>query len=259
VGTVAALRDAWPDLRDVTLVGVDLSREDLDWSLARLEHTMMLGCTLAAGVTDELVALGVSVFPAPSDLPFAAYRSALYTGDELTAVADPAVTGQASSQTLDERIGAWFLSSSTSMHDAVIRAVHDATIDAAIARFVQGRRVVGVMGGHALDRDAAFFRSIARVGRSLTRAGFSIATGGGPGAMEAANLGAWMAPFADDALDEAIRTLAASPEYASDPAAYRQRALDVRSRWPNGGESLGVPTWVYVDEPTSVFATHIAK
>ncbi len=53
--------------------------------------------------------------------------------------------------------------------------------------------------------------------------------------------------------------LAASPEYAADPAAYRQHALDVRSRWPNGGESLGVPTWVYVDEPTSVFATHIAK
>ena len=29
--------------------------------------------------------------------------------------------------------------------------------------------------------------------------------------------------------------------------------------WPDGGESLGVPTWVYVDEPTGGFATHIAK
>jgi predicted Rossmann-fold nucleotide-binding protein len=254
VGTLAALRDAWPDLRDVTVVGVDLRGEDLDWTLARLEHTMMLGCTLAAGVTDQLVALGVGVFPEPSDVPFAVYRCGLYTCDELTGVADPL-----SSQTLDERIAAWFVSSSPGVHDAVIRAAHDATIDAAVARFVQGRRVVGVMGGHALDRDAPFFRRAAHVGRALARAGFSIATGGGPGVMEAANLGAWMAPYADAALDDAIRMLAASPAYTVDREAYRQHALDVRSRWPNGGESLGVPTWVYVDEPTGAFATHIAK
>jgi predicted Rossmann-fold nucleotide-binding protein len=254
VATLAALRGAWPDLRDVTVVALDLSHEDLDWSRAHLGQTTMLGCRLAAGVTDELVALGVGVFPEPADLPFAVYRSGLYTCDELTAVADPM-----SGQTLDERIGAWFVSSSPSAHDAVIRAVHDATIDAAVARFVEGRRVVGVMGGHALARDAPFFRSVARLGRSLTRSGFAIATGGGPGVMEAGNLGAWMAPFADDALDEAIRMLATSPEYEADRAGYRQHALDVRSRWPNGGESLGVPTWVYVDEPTSAFATHIAK
>src|SRR4029434_10760890 len=35
--------------------------------------------------------------------------------------------------------------------------------------------------------------------------------------------------------------------------------LAVRARRPRGGESLGVPTWVYVNEPTSAFATHIAK
>ena len=252
--TLDALRAAWPDLRDVTLVGLDLGREELDWSEARLEHTMMLGCTLAGGLTDELVARGVGVFPEPSGLPFAVYRACLYTCDELTAVAEPFST-----ETLDQRIAAWFVSSSTSVHDAVIRAVHDATIDAAVARFVQGRRVVGVMGGHALDRDSPFYRNVARVARALTRAGFSVATGGGPGVMEAANLGAWMAPFTDDALDEGIEVLAASPAYATDPAAFGQHALDVRSRWPNGGESLGVPTWVYVGEPTSVFATHIAK
>jgi predicted Rossmann-fold nucleotide-binding protein len=77
--------------------------------------------------------------------------------------------------------------------------------------------------------------------------------------MEAANLGAWMSPFADDALAASLETLASSSSYAADSAGYRQRALDVRLRWPGGGESLGVPTWVYVDEPTSAFATHIAK
>jgi predicted Rossmann-fold nucleotide-binding protein len=141
----------------------------------------------------------------------------------------------------------------------VIRAVHDATIDAAIARFVVGRRVVGVMGGHALERDDAFYRTVAVMGRTLTRAGFTVATGGGPGVMEAANLGAWMAPFADEDLEAALTILAAAPSYASGPDRYRERARAVRARWPHGGVSLGVPTWVYVNEPTSAFATHIAK
>ena len=115
------------------------------------------------------------------------------------------------------------------------------------------------MGGHALDRDAPFYRTVATLGRALTRGGFSVATGGGPGVMEAANLGAWLAPFADDALDDALAMLAPASNYAADPDGYVERALAVRARWPRGGESLGVPTWVYVDEPTSAFATHIAK
>ena len=61
---------------------------------------------------------------------------------------------------------------------------------AVVARFVTGRRMVGVMGGHAVGRDEELYRRIAVLGRTFTRAGYTIATGGGPGAMEAANLGA---------------------------------------------------------------------
>jgi len=157
------------------------------------------------------------------------------------------------------RVGSWFESSTTAVGDALIRAVHDATIDAAVARFVVGRRVVGVMGGHALHRDAPFYRTVACMGRALTRAGFTVATGGGPGVMEAANLGAWMAPFVDAALDDALAMLADAPNYEADPRRYLECALAVRARWPSGGESLGVPTWVYVNEPTTAFATHLAK
>ena len=256
VVTVAALRDAWPELGDVTILGLDLRQESLDWSAARLDHTMLLGCRLPDGAVDQLLALGVDVFPVLDDLPFSLYRAALYTCEELNTFGNASGTP---STTLDGRIAAWFASSSTSVHDAVIRAVHDATVDAAVARFVAGRRVVGVMGGHALDRDAPFYRQVARLGRALTRAGCTVATGGGPGVMEAANLGAWMAPFADDALEDALATLASVPSYPTDPDGHLRRALDVRRQWPQGGESLGVPTWVYVDEPTSAFATHIAK
>ena len=259
VASIAALHDRWPDLREVTVIGVDLREERWDWSAARVEHTMLLGCLLPPGAADQLAALGVGVFPPLDGLPFDPYRAELYTYDELTRLVEETGAVGSAGTTVDARISAWFASSATSVPDALIRAVHDATVDAAVGRFVAGRRVVGVMGGHALDRDAPFYRTVAALGRALTRAGFTVATGGGPGVMEAANLGAWMAPFDDDALEGALTVLAPVPTYEADTQAYVEHALAVRARWPRGGESLGVPTWVYVDEPTSAFATHIAK
>jgi predicted Rossmann-fold nucleotide-binding protein len=246
VATLAELRDAWPDLRKISVVGLDLRNEPLEWPVAEVAGSTWLGCRLPGGVTDRLVAGGAAVFSGLDDLPIVPYRARLYSYDELT-------------NGLDARMAEWFAASSVGTRDAVIRAVHDATIDAAVARFVEGRRVVGVMGGHALDRDAPFYRTVADAGRALTRAGFTVATGGGPGVMEAANLGAWMAPFADEALDDALSMLHAAPNCDADPDGYRAGALAVRSHWPEGGVSLGVPTWVYVHEPTSAFATHIAK
>jgi len=235
------------------VMGLDLRREPLEWSAAQLDRTLFLGCRLPGAALDLFAAHGVGVLSGLDDLPFAPYRAELYTYDELTA-RDPA-TGT----TFDARVASWFASSSTSVRDAVIRAVHDATVDAAVARFVAGRRVVGVMGGHALDRDAESYRTLARAGRALTRAGFTVATGGGPGVMEAANLGAWMAPFDDGALDDALTLLGGAASSEAESEQYLAAALAVRSRWPRGGTSLGVPTWVYVNEPTGAFATHLAK
>ena len=73
---------------------------------------------------------GAGVLSALDDVPFQPYRSALYTYEELMAGHD-----DGASATLDARIGAWFTASSTSLNDAVVRALHDATIDAAVARW----------------------------------------------------------------------------------------------------------------------------
>jgi predicted Rossmann-fold nucleotide-binding protein len=192
------------------------------------------------------------------DVPFDVLRDELYTYDELTSVdlSNPDRAGA----TLDARMGAWFTASSPSvLRDTVIRSLHDATIEVALARFVRGRRIVGVMGGHAVERGAPAYRSAAILGRELARAGLVVATGGGPGVMEAANLGAWFAPFDDAGLETALETLARAPSYARDARAYEACALGIRRKWPQGGESLGVPTWVYLHEPTTGFATHIAK
>jgi predicted Rossmann-fold nucleotide-binding protein len=98
---------------------------------------------------------------------------------------------------------------------------------------------------------------VAHIGWRLARTGLFVATGGGPGAMEAANLGAALAGRAAGAVDAAVDTLAEAPHYEDD--AYVERALDVRERVPDRAESLAVPTWFYGHEPTNLFATHVAK
>ena len=252
--TPSDLERRWPALEGVAAINVDLRAAAVDLAAARVDGAVFLGCTFPPGAAERLVANGAAVLSHPGGVPFPVYRASLYSPDELTGGhdADPGTS-------LDARITAWFhSSSSTSLTDLVVRALHDATIDAATARFVAGRRVVGVMGGHALARDDDLYREVAGLGRELTRRGFTVATGGGPGVMEAANLGAWCAPLEDAALDGAVAMLSDAPVYGDDPSAHIGRARDVRVRWPDGGVSLGVPTWIYAHEPTSGFATHIA-
>ena len=255
IASLDDLRAAWPELAGAAVVALDLRDAGVDLSVADVGGAMFLGCSLPPGAEETLASRGAATLSAIPRLAFEVYRSELYTPDELTAGHQAGLEA-----TVDGVITDWFESSSaTALPDLVVRALHDATIDAAVARFVLGRRVVGVMGGHALPRDTARYREVARLGRGLTREGFTVATGGGPGVMEAANLGAWCAPMDDRVLDLALEILSTAPRYGDDPGAYVGRASEVRGRWPGGGVSLGVPTWVYAQEPTGGFASHIAK
>ena len=85
-----------------------------------------------------------------------------------------------------------------------------------------------------------------------------VVTGGGPGAMEAANLGAWLSSAPDDGLDVALQLLSVATEIESVDS-YLTAARSVRDAFPAGAPSLAVPTWFYGHEPTNQFATHIAK
>ena len=83
-------------------------------------------------------------------------------------------------------------------------------------------------------------------------------SGGGPGAMEATHLGAWMAGHTMEEVDAAMAVLAEAPSYQD--ALWLDTAMRVRTLYPVGNYvSLGVPTWLYGHEPATPFATHIAK
>lgn len=146
--------------------------------------------------------------------------------------------------------------------ELMARSLHDYCIRKALEDFMDGRdllRCVGVMGGHGLQRTDEQYRQIVYVCKRLTEEGFLMITGGGPGAMEATHLGAWMAGRTEAEVEEVLNMLAETPCFKDD--AWVETAMAVRERFPqeNDFESLGVPTWLYGHEPATPFATHIAK
>ena len=238
--------------------GLDLSGRGEVLDRCQVAGASFLGCTLAAGQGTRLTAAGALVLPAIPDVPVDVYRSRLYTAEELYAATGTGAVGGRYAESLDGHAYAW------SQHafdptKAMAQALHDHAIDQALEAWLPGRRVAGVMGGHALQRGSAGYAAAARLGRELGRAGLVVATGGGPGAMEAANLGARLAGVDDRELATVLDQLAAVPSYRPDIDAWARVAFEVCRRHPAAGASLGIPTWHYGHEPPNVFATEVAK
>ena len=160
------------------------------------------------------------------------------------------------------------------------RALHDAAITFSLAARVVDTRAVGILGGHAETRGSEIYTAIANIGFALTRKNYTVLTGGGPGAMEAAHLGARYANLGQPAFDDALARISA-PEISRfpfrhgsdlvvdggfDPGAMRALhawlapALKLaRESEGEAAASIGIPTWAYGHEPSTPFATQHAK
>jgi predicted Rossmann-fold nucleotide-binding protein len=233
----------------------DLDLRGLAGELAtcHVAGSMFLGCRLDPGVEPLLESRGAVVFPTLPDVPLDTYRATLYSAAELYGEG-------AYRESLDARAYGW--AESGLGHDGLLAAtLHDHAVDRALASWVAGRSLVGVMGGHAVRRGSPAYAEAARLGRLLGRR-HVVATGGGPGAMEAANLGARLCTSPDEALEEVLTTVAEVPHYDPDVGGWAGagfRALDVAGPEAATSETLGIPTWHYGHEPPNVFASAIAK
>ena len=228
------------------VVGVDLTERGPVLLERSLAQSLFLGCEFADGVDDAVRRAGGIVMHEIPGSPVDPYRTTLYSPREL-------YDARRYEDTLDARAYAWSRRPSTS-EDALARALHDHQVDSATAGWVHGRDIVGVMGGHAIERGSTTYADAARLGHELG-ADLTVATGGGPGAMEAANLGA----FVPGDLAGALEVVARVPSFRPDVGAWSDAAFDVVDATPDGRESLGIPTWHYGHEPPNPFATSIAK
>ena len=185
---------------------------------------------------------------------FTPRRTRLYTAEELYS----GFTHGGWETTLDARIANEYASAEE--RQVLDHAIHDASITIALDEFVDDREIVGVMGAHRLRRGSAAFSEIVELGTLLSSAGFTVTTGGGPGAMEAANFGAGISAFDDDTRSQLFERLAGAPDVEEDRDGSIGAALGIRESAPQAGaDNLGIPTWVYWHEPANVFATAIAK
>ncbi|MBR7744911.1 LOG family protein [Phycicoccus sp. BSK3Z-2] len=262
IETLAALDAALEDggtLRGLRLQDLDLgTRADRLLGRADVEGMVVLGGRLPPSLGDHLRAHGALVFPTDPRVPVSPYRARVYSADELY----DGLRELGYSATPDARAYTW--SRDTALHhDAfatLLRAIHDDSVSDALTDLLGDAPVVGVMGGHALRRDEPAFARAAALGHALARSGLVVATGGGPGAMEAANLGALARTSTD--LADALERLRQVPGF-DDVRRWAAAALEVRHDLLAGGEaglrSVGVPTWFYGHEPPNVFCDGIAK
>jgi predicted Rossmann-fold nucleotide-binding protein len=226
-------------------------------ALLRLDPAgaLFLGCQLTDAAEEWIRSGGGLVFPAIPELPFDPYRGSLYDAGELYAgLAD------GYGATPDAQIYAWSRQHVVSgdVGHTLAAALHDHSIADALDEIPGDHAWVGVMGGHGIARTDDTYRDAVLLGRSLARAGRTVATGGGPGAMEAANLGAALAAYEDEAVDQTITALAAVPSFRPSVTDWAGTAMEVRAAFPGDG-GLSVPTWFYGHEPPNVFAGRIAK
>ncbi len=245
-------------LAGVMVQSVDLRHRSLVLRDTDVTGAIFLGCALRPADASRLARAGALVFPRLPDLPFDPYRPTLYTPAELyqglaggyPATTDAAIFAWSQQQLRPGELGA-----------DLAAALHDHAITEALQQSVAGTdpaTIVGIMGGHAERRGSAMFRACAGLAHTLAEAGVTVLSGGGPGAMEAANLGAAFTGSAGE-LDAAITELAAGDAWTSDVTGWARAAQRVAVGAPCGRLSLGIPTWYYGHEPPNLFATSIAK
>lgn len=225
--------------------------------------SVLIGNQFGHTFSDQVAAAGSAVL-ATADVAYNPARASLYTADELFHGFDPdhPATYQNTPDATIYRHWCTTGEADPPPAEALNRRIHDHQITVHMRRWLQGRHVVAIMGGHRILRGTDDYRHVTQLGQGLAQRNFTVATGGGPGAMEAAHLGAALAHADHDTTQHIHRHLAQAPLY-SDPewlaAAWTVRPQLAQLPPPEPGTGIGVPTWAYGHEPPNPFPEVIAK
>ena len=243
----------------------------LDYTLVLLaeplNNCIFLGCKIDPGVVDEIIYKGALVFPPIDGLPYKAFRNSLYRPEDLIEGFEIGIP-ESLNKMFDTVVFDHFVETGRSnppdIHESFARRLHDHSITDALDEFLEGKKVVAIMGGHSVKRNEQKFLDVAHMSKKLTEKGYLLASGGGPGAMEATHFGAWFSGRSEEDFNNGIEIVSKNPDYR-EKYEWMISALEVKQKFPliekdgNFSESLGIPTWVYGHEPPTLFATNIAK
>ncbi|MFT4533615.1 MAG: putative Rossmann-fold nucleotide-binding protein [Saprospiraceae bacterium] len=246
-------------LDHATIQNTDFTSLEINWNTLDINHAVFLGCNLSANDQIQIIQNGGLIFPEPKGLSFKPYRSNLYTWQELYKETD---SGKSSDLEIYEHFSK--TKYAPSMMESLYRSMHDHSIDNALRDYLSPDKSgnykiksIGIMGGHGTLRTDHYYSKVAQTAQLLSQQDYLVVSGGGPGTMEAANLGAYMGNHSVSELLDAINIMASAPSYTL--AGFHEKAMVVLDKYPNGKDSLAIPTWFYGHEPSNVFASHIAK
>lgn len=257
IKTLEELKSIKGSWNNIVIRNMDLSTFPFEIPENPFQNVSFLGCILPSNIQEQLKSKGARFYEPFFNIPYEPYRSSLYTWKEL-------MEGEKNSLDLD--IYNHFSQSRyrPDVKEALAQRIHDHAIDSALRELLQpdehgmtSKRCIGIMGGHSTQRDDPYFTKVALAAKLLTEAGFYVVSGGGPGIMEAANLGAYFGGKKSADLLDAIEHLISAPHYSHPD--FSQKAIEVLEKHPEGSDSLAVPTWFYGHEPSNLFASHIAK
>lgn len=216
------------------------------WEKLNLRGAVFYGCQFP-GLSDDVRDRGARAVMQLEDVPFKVFRSFMYTQDEL--------------QEKDATIYKFYLEDNT-LNAKLAQQIHDHFMQDALFDYLEGKTVVSIMGGHQIKRSSAAYLDVAFMAHRLAKNGFLVASGGGPGAMEACNLGAYMFQNSEQELLDAISVMIANQDRKVEHE-YQDRkgpaAVVAKYGKPTIQPSLAIPTWKYGHEPTNMFGTWICK
>ncbi|NLZ95038.1 MAG: hypothetical protein GX921_04335 [Bacteroidales bacterium] len=259
-----ALTNEHDIIKSAAFQAVDLSQyEELIFE-KDFEDCLFLGCKMSVEAEIKLIETGNLFFP-KIKLPFQVYRNKLYRHTELYndfLYSNPVTYEQTDDYLIYKYYESRGKAEPTSIKDSLAQRLHDHSITDSLYDYLatwDSYRIVAIMGGHSLRRDATDYRDIVFISKALAEKGHLMVSGGGPGGMEATHLGAWMAHRDEQEIDDAISILAKAPLYSD--KLWLSTAFEVMEKYPlkTDIESVGIPTWFYGHEPPTPFATHIAK
>lgn len=272
IDSAAGLRtrlEAGTSLEEVVFQGVDLVPFEAKLLQRNLRGSVFLGCRHTTDFAPAFARYGCLVVPRPEGLPYDPFRSKLYSPEELLRRFRPAQPASYHS-TPDRLTHLSFMDPETgrplesTVDETILRRLHDDSIREALEEFLGAqlvRGVVGVVGGLGESRAGELYREVALLCRDLTREGFLIVTRGGPGVAEAAHLGAYFAPYADDDLPSALRTI--GQETAVGHEDSLTAPFKLRDQFPLEEParacSVAVASWRQGCDVPCPFATHHAK